>query len=83
MPQMDELLTGTKAFQAPILACSLGQLATSFGGFFATCAAMYLCLSVSLWITLPMSALAAGFLVRIFITDMTPKQLWRRRDGRK
>ena len=46
---------------------SLGQLATSFGGFFATCTAMYLCLAVSLWIILPMSALAAGFLVRIFI----------------
>jgi acyl-lipid omega-6 desaturase (Delta-12 desaturase) len=28
---------------------------------------MYLCLAVGLWITLPMSALAAGFLVRIFI----------------
>jgi len=49
------------------LARSLGQLAASFGGFFATCIAMYLCLAVGLWITLPMSALAAGFLVRIFI----------------
>ncbi len=67
MPQMDQIFSGTKAFQAPILARSLGQLATSFGGFFATCTAMYLCLTVSLWITLPMSALAAGFLVRIFI----------------
>ena len=67
MPQMDQMLSGTKAFQARILACSLGQLATSFGGFVATCTAMYLCLAVSLWITLPMSVLAAGFLVRIFI----------------
>ena len=67
MPQIDQMVSGTKEFQAPILARSLAQLATSFGGFFATCAAMYLCLSVSLWITLPMSALAAGFLVRIFI----------------
>jgi len=67
MPQPDQMLSVTKAFQTPILACSLGQLATSFGGFFATCTAMYLCLAVSLWITLPMSALAAGFLVRIFI----------------
>ena len=67
MPQMDQIFSGTKAFQAPILARSLGQLATSFGGFFATCTLMYLCLAVSLWITLPMSALAAGFLVRIFI----------------
>ena len=67
MPQPDQMLSVTKDFQAPILASSLGQLATSFGGFFATCTAMYLCLAVSLWITLPMSALAAGFLVRIFI----------------
>jgi omega-6 fatty acid desaturase (delta-12 desaturase) len=67
MPQLDQILPGTRPFQAPILARSLGQLATSFGGFFATCTAMYLCLAVSLWITLPMSALAAGFLVRIFI----------------
>ena len=64
---MDQILSGTKAFQAPILARSLGQLATSLGGFFASCTPMYLCLSVSLWITLPLSVLAAGFLVRIFI----------------
>src|SRR3974390_2152442 len=67
MPQMDQILSGTRAFQGPILGRSLGQLATSFGGFFATCTAMYMCLALSLWITLPMSALAAGFLVRIFI----------------
>jgi len=70
MPQVDQILSGTNAFQAPILVYSLGQLATSFGEFFATCAAMYLCLAVSLWITLPMSTLAAGFLVRIFISSM-------------
>ena len=67
MPQIDQILSRTRACRAPILARSLGQLATSFGGFFATCIAMYLCLAVGLWITLPMSALAAGFLVRIFI----------------
>jgi hypothetical protein len=67
MPQMDQILSGSREFQGPILARSLGQLATSFGGFFATCTAMYMCLAVSVWITLPMSALAAGFLVRIFI----------------
>src|SRR5467141_167460 len=67
MPQMNQIFSRTKAFQAPLLTRSLGQLATSFGGFFTTCAAMYLCLAVSLWIMLPMSALAAGFLVRIFI----------------
>src|SRR5215468_9159355 len=64
---LDQMLSGTKGFQAPILTRSLGQLATSFGGFVATCTAMYLCLAVSLWITLPLSVPAAGFLVRIFI----------------
>jgi acyl-lipid omega-6 desaturase (Delta-12 desaturase) len=67
VPQIDQILSKTRAFQAPILARSLGQLATSLGGFSVTCAAMYLTLAVSLWITLALSALAAGFLVRIFI----------------
>lgn len=51
----------------PVAARSLIQLSTSFGGFLASCAAMYLSVAVSLWIALPLSALAAGFLVRIFI----------------
>jgi acyl-lipid omega-6 desaturase (Delta-12 desaturase) len=67
MPEVEQILARTEAFQTPILARSLGQLATSFGGFFLICAAMYLSLAVSLWITLPLSVLAAGFLVRIFI----------------
>jgi hypothetical protein len=67
MPQIDQMVSGTKGFQAPILARSLRQLATSFGGFVVSCTAMYLCLAVSFWITLSMSVLAVGFLVRIFI----------------
>src|SRR6266576_2946136 len=67
MHDMKHIFSGTAAFQNPILARSLGQLATSVGGFFATCAAMYLCLGISLWVSLPLSVLAAGFLVRIFI----------------
>jgi acyl-lipid omega-6 desaturase (Delta-12 desaturase) len=67
MPQIDPILSGSRAFQQPILRRSLAQLSTSFGGFLATCAAMYLCAEVSFWIALPISALAAGFLVRIFI----------------
>ena len=67
MSDLKNILSGVAAFQHPILGRSLGQLTTSFGGFFATCTAMYLCLTVSLWITLPLSVLAAGFLVRIFI----------------
>ncbi len=54
-------------FQGPILNRSLIQIATSFGGFFATCAAMYALLGVSFWLALPLAPLAAGFLVRIFI----------------
>ena len=55
------------AFQGPILDRSLIQIATSFGGFFGTCAAMYALLSVSYWLALLLAPLAAGFLVRIFI----------------
>lgn len=64
MPQTNPILSRTTRFQTPTLKRSLGQLLTSFGGFFATCGAMYLC---PFWIALPISVLAAGFLVRIFI----------------
>ncbi len=57
----------TARFQGPILHRSLGQIATSFGGFLSTCAAMYLALDLSYWIVLALAPLAAGFLVRIFI----------------
>jgi len=67
VPQLDPVFSESLPFQAPILARSLVQLSTSFGGFFVTCAAMYLCVTVSLWIALPLSVIAAGFLVRIFI----------------
>ncbi len=54
-------------FQTPILHKSLSQIATSFGGFFATCAAMYAVADLSHWAALALAPLAAGFLVRIFI----------------
>ena len=54
-------------FQAPILRKSLSQIVTSFGGFFATCAAMYIVTDVSYWMACTLAPLAAGFLVRIFI----------------
>jgi omega-6 fatty acid desaturase (delta-12 desaturase) len=53
-------------FQAPLLRKSLSQLATSVGGFLATCAMMYALFDVY-WIALALTPLAAGFLVRIFI----------------
>jgi omega-6 fatty acid desaturase (delta-12 desaturase) len=65
--QIGSIIAATRAFQAPMLTRSLSQLGTSFGGFFATCAAMYLLAAISVWVALPLSALAAGFLVRIFI----------------
>jgi omega-6 fatty acid desaturase (delta-12 desaturase) len=67
MSELKNILSGVAAFQHPILGRSLWQLATSLGGFLVTCAAMYLCLGISLWVSLPLSVLAAGFLVRIFI----------------
>jgi omega-6 fatty acid desaturase (delta-12 desaturase) len=54
-------------FQAPVGRKSVLQLVTSFGGFFATCAAMYVLIDVSYWVALALAPLAAGFLVRIFI----------------
>ena len=54
-------------FRTPVPGKSLCQIITSFGGFFATCAAMYALIDVSYWIVLALAPLAAGFLVRIFI----------------
>jgi omega-6 fatty acid desaturase (delta-12 desaturase) len=61
------LRRATAQYQGPILWRSLIQIATSFGGFFASCAAMYALLGVSYWLALLLAPLAAGFLVRIFI----------------
>lgn len=54
-------------FQVPNPGRSLLQLATSLGGFFATCASMYVLNGVSGWLALALAPIAAGFLVRIFI----------------
>jgi omega-6 fatty acid desaturase (delta-12 desaturase) len=67
MNEQADLRHDARAFQTPILAKSLFQVATSFGGFLATCAIMYAVRDVSYWITLALTPLAAGFLVRIFI----------------
>jgi len=48
-----DLHTCTLRFQSPVLARSVGQLVTSFGGFFAACAAMYALVSLSVWVALP------------------------------
>ena len=67
MLDTDQTLVAARNFQAPILARSLGQLTTSFGGFFICCGAMYLTFAMPLWVMLPLAVPAAGFLVRIFI----------------
>jgi acyl-lipid omega-6 desaturase (Delta-12 desaturase) len=61
------LLLTSMLFEAPILVRSLAQLLTSLCGFVGSCAAMYAVAIVSRWIALPLSLIAAGFLVRIFI----------------
>lgn len=67
MSESTVLRQGARRFQEPILSKSIFQAVTSFGGFFATCAAMYLLSDVSYWLALALAPLAAGFLVRIFI----------------
>lgn len=54
-------------FQSPVISKAVVQIATSFGGFVATCAVMYAAIPVSIWLSLALSPLAAGFVVRIFI----------------
>jgi omega-6 fatty acid desaturase (delta-12 desaturase) len=50
-----------------MVATSVGQLASSFGGFLSVCAVMYAASAWSGWATVALAAVAAGFLVRIFI----------------
>lgn len=53
--------------QAPNLGKSLWQLLFTAGAFAAVCTGMYFSLAVSYWLTLGLSVLAAGLMVRIFI----------------
>ena len=66
MSDQTRLRREVAVFQAPVLRKSLSQLATSIGGFLATCAAMYALFDIY-WVALALVPLAAGFLVRIFI----------------
>jgi omega-6 fatty acid desaturase (delta-12 desaturase) len=54
-------------YASPVARKSVVQLVTSFGGFLGTCACMYAAASISYWIVLALSPVAAGFLVRVFI----------------
>jgi acyl-lipid omega-6 desaturase (Delta-12 desaturase) len=62
-----DLRVAAAGFQSPLVVDSLAQVASSFGGFFCACTAMYLTIGVSSWITMVPALVAAGFLVRIFI----------------
>lgn len=67
MNEPENLRQNTRPFQQPVLWKGLVQVITSFGGFFACCAAMYILSDISIWATLALAPLAAGFVVRIFI----------------
>lgn len=54
-------------FQTPAPLKGLVQIVTSFGGFFATCAAMYFLANISYWLVPLLVPLAGGFLMRIFV----------------
>ncbi len=55
------------SLQTPQLRRSIAQMLTTFPPFFALIGAMYALLDVSVWISLALSVVAAGFVVRIFI----------------
>lgn len=55
------------AHQSPLLARSIGQLASTFLPFFGLIAAMYALRDISPWLTLALTIPAAGLIVRIFI----------------
>jgi omega-6 fatty acid desaturase (delta-12 desaturase) len=56
-----------KKYNQPSLPKSWGQIANSFIPFFALWVVMVCSIDISYWLTLGLSVLAAGFLVRIFI----------------
>lgn len=61
------LMAAMAPFQVPSVRRSTWQFASSFIGFLALDAAMYACLSVSVWLTLALAFPAAGMMVRLFI----------------
>ncbi len=54
-------------YQQPSIRRALWQLANTFVPYLLLWYLMYLSLSVSWWLTIPLAVLASGFLVRIFI----------------
>jgi omega-6 fatty acid desaturase (delta-12 desaturase) len=66
-PNDAALRRATTPYQRSGTARGLFQIATSFGGLFATCALMYVLYGISFWLVLIPAPLAAAFLVRVFI----------------
>ncbi len=54
-------------YQTPSISASVWQVINSFGPYFLLWGLMYLSLQYSYWITLALSVLAGGFLMRIFV----------------
>jgi acyl-lipid omega-6 desaturase (Delta-12 desaturase) len=59
--------TAVAPFQKPDLRRSIGQIANSIGSYVLLWIAMYLSISLSIWLTLGLAVLASGFYIRIFI----------------
>ncbi|WP_248929588.1 fatty acid desaturase [Paenibacillus hamazuiensis] len=57
----------TAPYERPRLSHSVWQLINTLGPFFILWYGAYVCLSVSVWLTLALDVVAAGFLIRIFI----------------
>ncbi len=56
-----------RPYQTPILGAALWQTLTTFSAYFACTVAMYVCLKISVWITLVLAFPASGLIVRIFM----------------
>lgn len=54
-------------YQHPSTKGAVWQLVNTFGPYLALWCAMYAALQISIWLTIPLAIVAAGFLVRIFI----------------
>jgi acyl-lipid omega-6 desaturase (Delta-12 desaturase) len=67
LPSMRELNKMLAPYQKSSVRRSVWQLVTTLVPYIALWVLMYFSLSVSYWLTLALSILAAGFLVRIFI----------------
>ncbi len=66
-PQGRAQLRTAAAFQAPILAKSVWQIASTGAAYLAVLVAMYAAYSYSFWLSLALVAPAAGLVVRLFI----------------